>query len=208
MTIWWLITILVTLFGFAAGFLWLIVKLNALSNPKSSHNLKDAVIDAANQDVEHIFNNEFREELRNRGRLYFEKIIGDNAMFLQQDLRLTTSQLNEYMKQEITSKLKDEFAKYEQSITDAKQIAIDSIEKTKTTIDEQRQELIKQLNIEVEAEKKRLINRFEENLADIVNYYVLSAIGKQIDLSDQLEYIISELEANKAAIADDIKYGT
>jgi len=42
--------------------------------------------------------------LRNRGRLHFEKIIGENAMFLQQDLRLTTSQLNEYMKAEITKK--------------------------------------------------------------------------------------------------------
>jgi hypothetical protein len=57
---------------------------------------------AAEEDVEHIFNDTFREELRNRGRLHFEKIISENAMFLQQDLRLTTSQLNEYMKEEIT----------------------------------------------------------------------------------------------------------
>ena len=34
-------------------------------------------------------------------------------MFLQQDLRLTTSQLNEYMKTEITHKLQEDFAKYE-----------------------------------------------------------------------------------------------
>src|SRR5664280_2655563 len=56
---------------------------------------------AAEDDVEHIFNDTFREELRNRGRLHFEKIISENAMFLQQELRLTTSQLNEYMKDEI-----------------------------------------------------------------------------------------------------------
>ena len=37
--------------------------------------------------AEHIFDDQFREELRNRGRLHFEKIIGENAMFLQQDLR-------------------------------------------------------------------------------------------------------------------------
>jgi len=206
MTIWWLITILLALFAFAAGFIWLTIKLSVLTAPKDN-SYKDEIINAANKDVEHIFNNEFREELRNRGRLYFEKIIGDNAMFLQQDLRLTTSQLNEYMKQEIAAKLKEAFTNYEQSISDAKQIAIDSIEKTKTTIDEQRGELIKQLEAEIDAEKTRLINRFEENMADIVNYYVLAAIGKQIDLSDQLEYIIAELEANKEAIADDIKYG-
>jgi len=206
MTIWWLTTILVGLGAAAIAFIWLIVKIGRLSS-NTKNNGVDQVLDAATADVEHIFNDEFREELRNRGRLHFEKIIGENAMFLQQDLRLTTSQLNEYMKQELTSKLKEEFAKYEESITDAKQMAVDSIEKTKETIEEERQQLLQKLETEVETEKNRLIQRFEENMADIVNHYVLAAIGKQIDLSDQLEYIISELEANKQAIAEDIKYG-
>jgi vacuolar-type H+-ATPase subunit H len=206
MTIYWLITILVGLGAGGIAFIWLIVKISHL-NQVSKNNGVDQILDSAKNDVEHIFNDEFREELRNRGRLHFEKIIGENAMFLQQDLRLTTSQLNEYMKQELTSKLKEEFAKYEQSITDAKQMAVDSIEKTKETIEEERQQLLEKLDTEVAAEKNRLINRFEENMADIVNHYVLAAIGQQIDLSDQLEYIISELEANKQAIAEDIKYG-
>ena len=202
MTIWWLAVILAGLAAAAIAFIWLVVKLNHLSQ-----NRNQEVLGGAEKDVEHIFNDEFREELRNRGRLHFEKIIGENAMFLQQDLRLTTSQLNDYMKQELSSKLREEFSKYEESITDAKQMAIESIEKTKQTIEEERQQLIKQLDIEIEAEKSRLINRFEENMADIVNHYVLAAIGKQIDLSDQLEYIIGELEANKQSIAEDIKYG-
>lgn len=206
MTIWWLAVILVVLVSAGAAFIWLVIKINGLDGGKKDKN-NQLYLEGADSDVEHIFNDEFREELRNRGRLHFEKIIGENAMFLQQDLRLTTSQLNEYMKQELTSKLREEFAKYEESITDAKQLAIDSIEKTKETIEEQRQELINKLNIEIDAEKARLIDRFQENMADIVNHYVLAAIGKQIDLQDQLEYIISELEANKAAISEDIKYG-
>lgn len=161
----------------------------------------------AEKDVEHIFNDEFREELRNRGRLHFEKIIGENAMFLQQDLRLTTSELNEYMKQEITKTLKEEFAKYEESIIDAKQLAIDSISKTQAAIEEQRTILGKQLDDQVKAEKQHLIDRFEQSMAEIVNHYVLAAIGDQIDLSDQLEYILSDLEANKQAIIEDITNG-
>lgn len=206
MTIWWLTVILVALAAAGIGFVWLIVKLNRLSG-NSDKNQVNQIIDAANSDVEHIFNDEFREELRNRGRLHFEKIIGENAMFLQQDLRLTTSQLNEYMKQELGAKLREEFSKYEESITDAKQLAIDSIEKTKDTIEEQRQLMSQQLHDEVEAEKARLLAQFEENLAGVVNHYVVAAIGKQIDLSDQLEFIIAELENNKGAIAEDIKYG-
>ncbi len=168
----------------------------------------DASTLIANDAVDHIFNDEFREELRNRGRLHFEKIIGENAMFLQQDLRLTTSQLNEYMKTEITSKLQEEFSKYEESITDAKQMALDSIGKTQEAIEQQRQLMSQQIQTELATEKSRLVKRFETNMADIVNHYVLAAIGDQIDLNDQLEYILSDMETNKADIIRDITDGS
>ena len=65
-----------------------------------------------------------------------------------------------------------------------------------------------QLIAEVAAEKQRQISRFQENMADIVNHYVLAAIGDQIDLNDQLEYILSDLEQNKEAIMRDITDGS
>jgi hypothetical protein len=202
----WLGVIVGSLLAAAAAFMWVAVRLgkNAAATHKSA---KLSTGQAAEQDVEHIFNDTFREELRNRGRLHFEKIIGENAMFLQQDLRLTTSQLNEYMKNEITSKLKEEFAKYEESIMDAKQMAIDSIEKTNEAVETQRAELIGQLAKEFADEKQREIKRFEENMTDVINHYLVAAIGDQIDLGDQLEYIISNLEANKQAIIEDIVNG-
>ncbi|HET7320708.1 MAG TPA: hypothetical protein VFI84_03955 [Candidatus Saccharimonadales bacterium] len=206
MTIWWLLVVLATLGAAGIAFVWLAVRIGRPGSKAVGG--QPAYEDAAEKDVEHIFNDQFREELRNRGRLHFEKIIGENAMFLQQDLRLTTSQLNEYMKDEITRKLKEEFAKYEESIMDAKQLAIDSIQKTNTAIDEQRQMLSQQLTTQLQEEKTRLIDNFEKNMADVVNHYVLAAIGNQIDLSDQLEYILTELEENKAAMLEDIQSGS
>src|SRR4030088_3528970 len=123
MIIWWLGGILGTLAASAIAFVWLAGRVGTSSTVGGKKQPQGDYIKGAEEDVEHIFNTEFREELRNRGRLHFEKIIGDNAMFLQQDLRLTTSQLNEYMKTEITRKLQEEFDKYEQSIMDAKQLA-------------------------------------------------------------------------------------
>lgn len=212
MQLWQLILILGVVFGVAT---WLVLSTLAGKKrdrkPKTKDeatNTNSATVDkAAEADVEHIFNDEFREELRNRGRLHFEKIIGENAMFLQQDLRLTTSELNDYMKSEITNTLKNEFTKYEQSIMDAKQMAIDSISKTQKAIEEQREILGKQLEEQVSLEKKRLQERFEKNMAEIVNHYIMIAIGDQIDLNDQLEYILGQLEQNKAAIMDDINNG-
>ena len=200
-----LILVVGSLASATAAFLWLAYRLGKQTTVDLAHqNLSGA----AAKDVEHIFDEQFREELRNRGRLHFEKIIGENAMFLQQDLRQTTTQLNDYMRAEITRTLQVEFKKYEQSIADAKQLALGSIEKTITTIEQQRQFLETQLQTQAEAQKAQIIERFEKNMASIINHYVLRSIGSQIDLSDQLEYILSELESNKAAIIEDIKHGT
>jgi hypothetical protein len=207
MTIWWLALILAAIGSAGIAFIWLAVRIGRGPQSGKGKGVEESYKDAAEHDIEHLFNEEFREELRNRGRLHFEKIISENAMFLQQDLRLTTSQLNEYMKTEITTKLKEEFGKYEQSIMDAKQLAVESIQKTNVAIDEQRQLLSQQVQKEILAEKEETIKRFEANMGDIVNHYVLAAIGSQIDMNDQLEYILGELESNKKSIIEDIRGG-
>ncbi len=206
MEIWHLALIIGSLLSATAAFIWMAVRLGSGGQPRKA-GAEQSLTDQAERDVEHIFNDTFREELRNRGRLHFEKIIGENAMFLQQDLRLTTSQLNEFLKNEITRKLQEEFAKYEESITDAKQLAIDSINKTQEAIEQQRQAMSKQLHDELAREKDRLTKQFEENMADIINHYVMAAVGDQIDLNDQLEYILASIEENKAEIMQDISEG-
>lgn len=197
-----------SLLAVTAAFIWVALNLSGGGGKKKSTSEDPDYAKAALADVEGIFNDDFREELRNRGRLHFEKIIGENAMFLQQDLRLTTSEVNAYMKEEITKSLEEAFKKYEESIQDAKQLALDSIQKTQVAVEQQRELLDEQLIKEIAAEKERVMTRFSNNMADVVNHYVLAAIGNQIDLSDQLEFILGELEHNKQAISEDIKFGT
>jgi hypothetical protein len=200
--LWQLILILASLGVAAAAFLWVALKIEGKKDSLGDLEGK------AREDVDRIFNDEFREELRNRGRLHFEKIIGENAMFLQQDLRLTTSQLNEYMKAEIKRELEEEFKKYEDSISSAKQLAVESIQKTQDVIEQQRAVLEKQMNEQAFEEKQRIIAKFEKDMADIVNHYLLAAIGNEIDLTIQLDYIFQYLEQNKDAIVEDIRSGT
>jgi hypothetical protein len=205
-----LVLIVGSLLAAAGAFIWLAWKLEngGIGKPKAKVQVQGQLTAAAQEDVEHIFNTEFREELRNRGRLHFEKILGENAMFLQQDLRQTTTQLNDYMRAEITRTLQEEFKKYEQSIVDAKQIALDSIQKTVATIEQQRQFLEQQMKSETDSQKQRLVARFEAEMATIVNHYVLQAIGNQIDLTEQMDFILAEMQANKEAIVEDIKRGS
>jgi len=202
MNIYWFLFLVIGIVAFTSGFIWILFALNRVGKEEIDY------LNEAKEDVEHIFNDDFREELRNRGRLHFEKIITENAMFLQQDLRLTTSQIHDFMREEISRVLKQEFSKYEESITSAKDQAIQSIQKTQVAIEEQRKVLEKQLQDQFESEKQQLLTKFQDNMGEIVNHYIMEAIGSEVDLSNQLDYIFNHLEENKKAIIEDIKSGT
>ncbi len=206
MNILWLVFVIISLLAATSAFVWLTMVLQGGRVSKHAGQSEDH-INAAEEDVERIFNDEFREELRNRGRLHFEKIINDNAMFLQQDLQLTASDLNEYMQGEIKKVLKDEFSKYEKSIKNAKDLAVEALQKTQETVEQQRGELATKLHEELDKEKKKLLEKFEENMGQVVNHYIFEAISGELDLSDQMEYIYQHLEDNKQAIMEDIASG-
>ncbi len=210
MNTWGLGLVIGALAATAIAFVWVAIRLGSAepaAKKEEPGDSREAIGQAAVEDVENIFNEEYREELRNRGRMHFEKVIGENAQFLQQDLRLTTSQINEFMKQEISNTLKEEFAKYQQSIDDIKKMTLESIQKTEASLEEERQQMRVQLENEVAQQKEKLIKSFEQNMGEIVNHYVLDAIGNEINLNEQLGYILTELQENKEAIVEDIRSG-
>lgn len=165
---------------------------------------KESIEKMAREDVDHIFNDEFREELRNMGRLHFQKVVSDNAMFLKEDLRLTSSQLNEFLKAEVTRHLEDSFVGYDQSLSDAKDLALEAVQKITNELSGQHAELTTQVEENVAARKTQIISDFQENMTDVINHYLLTAVGNQVDLNDQLDFILSELDRNKEAITKDL----
>jgi len=208
MTIWWLAFILASLAAVCAGFVWIIIVLNRLQSgggKKALGDLNKAYSDIAEEDATHLFNKEFREELRNRGRLRFEKIIDENAMFLKQDLDMTISQLNDYMKKEISAKLDGEFAAYAKAMQEAQELALGSLQKTAQEVEEQRQGLAQAMQQYVADRESAMLKVYEDNMAKIVEHYVLLALGDQFDLKAQLPYIIHQMEQNKQNIMEDMR---
>jgi hypothetical protein len=210
MTSLWLAFILGSLAAVFAGFIWVIVAISRLQSGgiKGQQSVKDlnkAYTDIAEEDATHLFNKEFREELRNRGRLRFEKIIDENAMFLKQDLDMTISQLNDYMKKEISAKLDEEFAAYAKAMQEAQELALGSLQKTAKEVEEQRVALAVALKKDVAEREVALLKVYEDNMAQIVEHYVLLSLGDQFDLKSQLPYIIGQMEANKKDIIGDMR---
>lgn len=208
MTFWWLAVILGAAAAVSICFIWLIVALNRLQRGGHGVNRLDpqaSLSDLAEEETSHLFNKEFREELRNRGRLRFESIIEENAMFLKQDLNLTTSQLNEYMKQQISTKLDDEFEAYARAMQDLQELAKASLQQAAGEVEKQRAEFTETLKADVAERKATMLKMYEENMAEVVEHYVAQALGKQFDLKTQLPYIIEQLEANKQDMIEDMK---
>lgn len=210
MTIWWLAFILGTLAAVFLGFVWVIVTLNRLgqtaaNQKKTVTDLNKAYSDIAEEDATHLFNKEFREELRNRGRLRFEKIIDENAMFLKQDLDMTISQLNEYLKKQISDKLDTEFADYTRAMKEAQELALSTLQKTAADVEAQRQQMAAAIEKSAAEHEAKVMQAYETNMAKIVEHYVLEALGDQFDLKAQLPYIMAQMEANKENIAEDMR---
>lgn len=50
-----------------------------------------------------------------------------------------------------------------------------------------------------------LVSAFESNMAQVIEHYLLGALGDQYDLKAQLPAIIKQMEENKQVIVDDVK---
>ena len=54
-------------------------------------------------------------------------------------------------------------------------------------------------------QQNMLVDSFQDNMAAIVENYLLGALGDQYDLKAQLPAIIKQMEDNKQAIVDDMR---
>jgi len=202
---WWQLLIIGGFIVVLFGLILIGVLLHKLAGSGKLKSKDPVINDVALEESGGLFNKEFHEELRNRGRLHFEKIITENAMFLKQDLDMTIAQMNEYLKKEITSKLDEEFAAYSKAMKEAQELALNSLQKSATAVEEQRMLMVDTLKKDVSDREALLIKSYEENMAKIVEHYLLEALGDQFDLKSQLPFIISQMEANKQKIVDDMR---
>jgi uncharacterized protein YbjQ (UPF0145 family) len=170
---WWQ---LLTIGGFVVIFVGLVLvgvqlrRLNGISKP-SKKGPGQSFNEQALEESGGLFNKEFHEELRNRGRLHFD----------------------------------EEFAAYEKAMKEAQELAINSLQKSATAVEEQRLLMVETLKKDVADKEALLIKTYEENMAKIVEHYILETLGDQFDLKTQLPFIISQMEANKQKIVDDMR---
>lgn len=196
MELWQLLIILGTLLSSMIAFVWLAVRLGSITdggNTSRGRTISPAA-EAVNSAVEQAFTDDFREDLRQRARQQFEKLIHENAMFLQQDVRMSAAQLEDFMKKEVISTLQQELARHRESVSQSQRLLTDSVAKTQAELQRQ-----------LQAEKERRIRRLDDQVADIAKKYIIAAVGSAIDTDKQLALVIDSLNTHKAQLIEDIR---
>jgi len=148
----------------------------------------------------------------------FEKSIEENAGFIKKDLKKTGDQMSAYVRTEFDGALTNQLKHYEASAEDIAKVSQAALTNLQTAIASEQTRLTEVLQLQhaqlatqleelVAAEKARRIAHFEGDMASIVESYIKQTLVDQIDIDSQLEYIVNELERNKAAIAEDLRRG-
>lgn len=89
-------------------------------------------------------------------------------------------------------------------LQDTQAQALESITATAKSLEEQHEKLNQAVQKNIDDQKMVLVKAFDANMAQIIEHYLLEALGDQYGLKSQLPSIIKQMEANKQAIMDDI----
>jgi hypothetical protein len=134
----------------------------------------------------HFLDENFREELRNHGRLYFEKVINENATLFKEDLDATIVQvntelkdhvigrldasiarINTELKEHITTQLDDKFSQYGKVLEEAQDKALQSLNDSAHAVEQQHQQLSATLQKSIASQNVMATSLFEKNMAEM-----------------------------------------
>jgi len=172
---------------------------------------------------EHFFDEYFREELRNHGRWYFEKVIKEDGDLFKKDLDGTIAQVkvdlkehltkelddtiaqvNAYLKEHVTKQLDEQLSAYSKALKDAQDEALESLKGSAEDLKKQHEELSTTLQKSVANQEVMLNTLFQENMnrmtamKDAQDVALQSLNRSAQELEEQHKKLSSTLEENVA----------
>lgn len=177
----------------------------------------------ANDALVYFIDESFRNELRDYGRGYFQKIIDETGALFKQDLNTTIGQVNLQLQDHVTKQLdaaiaqvnvdlkdrvakqlEDQFTEYNKEMKAAQDLALQSLTQNSEQLQAEYNDLRSMLQKNVADQKVTLTNVFEENKVRIAEMkeaqdLALKSLNDSAQaLKDQYAQINETLEKNVA----------
>lgn len=190
------------------------VTVDEINTELKSHVTKqvDATIDSINVELrQHITKQlddqliEYKKAMKGAQDVALQSVIRSAQVVREQHERLSETLQKDIADQQLAfaetfRENKTKLAK----LQDAQGQALESITATAKSLEEQHEKLNQAVQKNIDEQKAVLVKAFDENMAQIIEHYLLEALGDQYGLKTQLPSIIKQMEANKQAIMDDI----
>ncbi len=132
---------------------------------------KQTPADKAAAEAQQVFDETYREELRERGRIYFEKVIQENAALFKQDLDATIAQVNTELEVHIIRKVDEQLVEHGKAMKEAQDTALQSMHRTTDTISEDTAKFKEELDGSVGAIKTELTEHITKLIDEQMDHY-------------------------------------
>lgn len=130
---------------------------------------------------------------------------------MAEESKRQNQQIHQEMKQAATEQTAKLNQIYEESLARASESsqsqeqALQSLKASVQALETKHRELQEFLDKTVAQQKEMMISTINDNMARILEHYLIGALGEQSDLKAQLPSIIEQMEQNKQAMVDDMK---
>ncbi|MCA9344321.1 hypothetical protein KC946_00630 [Candidatus Saccharibacteria bacterium] len=184
------------IFSILLAFIWVAIRVGPKGRGLHGHS---------GQKNGELFDDAYREKLQARGVARFEKTLDQNASFLQNDLRTVTEEVTQYIKDNIGEILRGQLDDQKQVVKAAEERMAQSFRNVDNALNDYQKTMSAEMRQELKKEVNRRVQFYEQNMSEIINHYVKETLAEELDVSDQIKGIISNLEENKTAILEDLK---
>jgi F0F1-type ATP synthase membrane subunit b/b' len=139
-----------------------------------------------------------KEHLRQASQVQFEAVLKRAAHQLQDELQMSSEQINNLVNHLATEIVSGEMERYRQELSRLQDQANTEMSGIKTAVSKHEAEIKAQMAQEIAAEKQRLLKQIDAKLADAVGSFLLETLGHNVDLGSQSSYLVTMLEEHKA----------
>lgn len=127
----------------------------------------------------------------------FISAINQSVSQLQDNLQVTTNDINNLIKKMAVEVVNNELQEYRDGLAKLHEQAEKDLGEMSQNMRSHETELQTKMAEEVAAEKQRLLKQIDTKLGDAVGSFLLENLGKNVDLGSQSAYLMSLLEEHK-----------
>ncbi|MEX0934303.1 MAG: hypothetical protein WDZ42_00720 [Candidatus Saccharimonadales bacterium] len=162
-------------------------------------------INELHQDIiKEVLSKDFLGQLQNQAQLQLASSIQVVDKELKESLRQANQQLIDRINDETTTIINTDLETYRQTIVDANSAAASLANKIQAGLEEASKEIQARVEDTINKERNKINTQIDTKLADVITEYLIEALGEEVDLGSQKNYIIEQLEERKEDIKKDV----